>query len=72
LGNIYTHDVQNVDTVKWSRAELRIGVDDGMRNLAPTSYVRPAARNMMAEKKKATVSFSTAFLPYNIKVPKNL
>jgi len=47
LGSIYIHDVQNVDTVKWSRAELRIGVEDCMRNLAPTSYVRPATRNMV-------------------------
>ena len=47
MGSIYMHDVQNFDTVKWSRAGLGIGVDDGTKNLAPTSYVRPATRNMV-------------------------
>jgi hypothetical protein len=49
LGSIYMHDVQNFDTVKWSRAGLGIEVDDGMKNLAPTSYVRPATRKMVAK-----------------------
>jgi hypothetical protein len=52
LCSTYIYDVQNFDTVKSTRAELRIGVDDGMRNLAPTSYVRPATKNMVAEKKR--------------------
>jgi hypothetical protein len=52
LGSIYIHDVQNFDTVEWPRFELRTGLDDGMRNLAPTAYVRPATRNMVVGKKR--------------------